>query len=224
MDFDLIKDAVSLLEEFNLSNKNSSYPSTIDGFKTWISDQESQKRNHNNSSVSWEGKDQGRSPESAISTLLVHLNRYAKSYSKSAISDSEFSTQEDFIYLINLKAFGAMSKIDLIKRNIHEKPVGILIINRLLNHGWIRQTDSIQDKRIKLVNITQKGIDVLEKQMNKIRQATNIVSGNLTYSEKMDLIRIMNKLNQFHHPIYHKNIDSKELIETVYKDFSFENN
>jgi hypothetical protein len=57
-----------------------------------------------------------RTPESAISTLLVHLNRYAKTYSKSAIMDSEFSTQEDFIYLINLKAFGEMTKMALIKK------------------------------------------------------------------------------------------------------------
>jgi len=224
MNFDLVKDVVNLLEEFYLSNNNASYPSTIDGFKAWIFDEQSQKKNNNNFSTSWEGKEQGRSPESAISTLLVHLNRYAKSYSKSAISDSEFSTQEDFIYLINLKNSGAMSKIDLIKKNIHEKPVGILIINRLLNHGWIEQFDSTEDKRIKLINITQKGLKVLENQMSKIRRATKIVSGNLTYSEKMELIRILNKLDQFHHPIYHKNIDSKDLIETIYKDFSFESN
>ncbi|MCU7616375.1 MarR family transcriptional regulator [Chryseobacterium sp. PBS4-4] len=224
MDFDLIKDAVTLLEEFNLSNKNSAYPSTIEGFKLWIFDQESQKHDDQDINTDWEGKDQGRSPESAISTLLVHLNRYAKSYSKSAISDSEFSTQEDFIYLINLKALGAMSKIDLIKKNIHEKPVGTLIINRLLNKGWIEQTDSVDDKRIKLINITQKGLEILENQMSKIRKATKIVSGNLTHLEKMELIRILNKLDQFHHPIYHKNIDSKNLIETVYNDFSFENN
>ena len=224
MNFDLIKDTVALLEEFYSKNKNSLYPSTVDGFKKWVFDQESQKYSNDNISTDWEGKDQGRSPESAISTLLIHLNRYAKSYSKSVISDSEFSTQEDFIYLINLKTFGTMSKIDLIKKNIHEKPVGILIINRLLKQGWIEQNDSRDDKRTKLINITQKGLTVLENQMSKIRKATNIVSGNLTHSEKMELIRILNKLNQFHHPIYHKNIDSKDLIETVYKDFSFENN
>src|SRR5690554_5295977 len=88
----------------------------------------------------WEGKEKGRSPESVINTLIVHMNRYAKSYSKSAIYDSEFSTQEDFIYLINLKAFGAMTKMELIKKNIQEKPVGMQIINRLIENGWVDQT------------------------------------------------------------------------------------
>ncbi len=224
MDFDLIKDAVSLIEEFKQQNKDSSYPSTVEGFKAWIFDQEFERTKSEEITTDWEGKEQGRSPESAISTLLIHLTRYAKSYSKSAISGSEFSTQEDFIYLINLKVFGAMSKIDLIKKNIHEKPVGTLIINRLLKKGWIKQSDSMEDKRIKIIEITQKGLKTLDKQMDQIRKATKIVSGNLSHAEKMELIRILNKLDQFHHPIYHRNIDSKDLIATVYKDFSIENN
>jgi len=224
MDFDLVKDAVTLLEEFNLNNKNSKYSPDISGFRSWICDCETMENSGRTVLTHWDGKKSGRTPESAISTLLVHINRYAKTYSKSAIFNSEFSTQEDFIYLINLKSFGAMSKIDLIKKNIHEKPVGNLIINRLLKQEWIIQNESPHDKRIKLIEITDKGCRALDKQMKKIRQATTIVSGNLNHSEKMDLIRILNKLNDFHHPIYSKNIDSKDLLDTVYKDFSFENN
>ncbi|MBW8522859.1 MarR family transcriptional regulator [Chryseobacterium chendengshani] len=224
MNFELLKDAVALLEEFDIINKKSSYPSSIEGFKLWICDNESQKKSDYDNEAYWEGKENGRTIESAITTLIVHLNRYAKTYSKSAISDSDFSTQEDFIYLINLKSFGAMSKIDLIKKNIHEKPVGNLIINRLLKQKWIEQNDSLEDKRIKLINITEKGLEVLENQMLKIRQATKIVSGNLSQQEKMDLIRILNKLDQFHHPIYSKNVNNKDLIDTVYKDFLSESN
>lgn len=224
MNFDLVKDTVALLEEFNLNNANSDYPSSIEGFKAWIFNQESKKQSTEDNDTDWEGKENGRTAESAISTLLVHLNRYAKTYSKSAISNSDFSTQEDFIYLIALKSFGTMSKIDLIKKNIHDKPVGNLVINRLLKQEWIEQNDSAQDRRIKLIHITEKGLKALENQMEKIRQATKIVSGNLTHSEKIDLIRILKKLDHFHHPIYNKNIDSKDLINTVYKDFSFENN
>ncbi len=107
MNYTLIKDCVDLLEQFEAEIHASPdlYPGTIQGFKSWISDKESAEENHREEPY-WEGKENGRTPESAISTLLVHLNRYAKTYSKSAISDSEFSTQEDFIYLINLKAFG----------------------------------------------------------------------------------------------------------------------
>ncbi|PWN67459.1 MarR family winged helix-turn-helix transcriptional regulator [Chryseobacterium oncorhynchi] len=223
MNYILIKDFIDLLQEFETEVHACPdlYPGTIQGFKAWISDKDNSKPENNSEEPYWDGKENGRTPESAISTLLVHLNRYAKTYSKSAISDSEFSTQEDFIYLINLKAFGEMTKMALIKKNIHDKPVGMLIIARLLRQGLIEQTDSDLDKRSKLIRITERGLLILENQMEKIRQATNIVAGNLNYHEKMELIRILNKLDRFHYPIFSRNINSDQLINTVYNEYAF---
>lgn len=223
MNYELIKDFIDVLHEFETEIQACPglYPETIKGFKEWISGKENVQKEDTIEEPYWEGKENGRTPESAISTLLVHLNRYAKTYSKSAIADSEFSTQEDFIYLINLKAFGEMSKMALIKKNIQDKPVGMLIIARLLRQGFIEQTDSNEDKRSKLIRISEKGLVVLEKQMEKIRQATNIVAGNLNHREKMELIRILNKLDRFHYPIFSRNINSEQLINTVYDEYTF---
>lgn len=222
MNYTIIRDFIDLLQEFEdeVQACPDLYPGTIQGFKAWISDKENTGQENHFEEPYWEGKENGRTPESAISTLLVHLNRYAKTYSKSAILDSEFSTQEDFIYLINLKAFGEMTKMALIKKNIHDKPVGMLIITRLLRQGLVEQTDSDHDKRSKLIRITERGLQVLENQMKKIRQATNIVAGNLTHGEKMELIRILNKLDRFHYPIFSRNINSDDLINTVYNEYS----
>ncbi|SHE44566.1 MarR family winged helix-turn-helix transcriptional regulator [Chryseobacterium takakiae] len=222
MNYKMTKEVIDLLEKFEKENDKQYYSADINGFREWICD----RLSSGNSQIDepyWEGKEKGRSPESAITTLLLHLNRYAKNYSKSAISNSDFVTQEDFIYLINLKAFGQMTKMELIKKNIHDKPVGMLIITRLLKNGWIEQTESDIDRRNKLIKISEKGTEALEKQMTKIRQATDIVSGNLTYNEKMELIRMLNKLDRFHYPIFSKNIDSKDLIKTVYEEYSFKN-
>lgn len=222
MNYRVTKEVIDLLEQFDQENTDHIYPDTVQGFKTWICDKESAEHAKNNEPY-WEGKDSGRTAESAISTLLVHLNRYARTYSKSAIAGSDFATQEDFIYLINLRAFGRMTKMELIKKNIHNKPVGMLIITRLLKQGWIGQVESDTDRRNKLISITAEGIAALEQHMNKIRMATEIVTGNLTYHEKMELIKILNKLDRFHYPIFSKNIDSKDLIKTVYEEYSFKN-
>ena len=223
MNYNLAKDVIQLLEQFDSENTSSQYSSDLEGFKSWIYHQQS-KKTPSQKNIVWEGKENGRTPESVISTLLVHMNRYAKTYSKSAIAGSEFSTQEEFIYLINLKAFGEMSKTELIKKNIQDKPVGNLIINRLIKQNWVKQTDSKIDKRTKVISITQKGIDALEKQMANIRNATKIVSGNLTEDEKYTLIELLNKLDHFHNPIFGRNIDSINLIDTVFKENSFNDN
>ena len=167
----------------------------------------------------WEGKMIGRTTESVIASLVVHMNRFGKNYFKSAIHGSEFSTQDDVIYLIVLKFSKNMTKMDLIKKNVHEKPAGMQIISRLITNGWVIQTDSESDKRSKVLHITQKGLLALEGVMSKIRQATDIVSGNLSHDEKIELIRLLNKLNDFHQPIYDKNIETENLLNEVMKSF-----
>lgn len=219
MKYDILKKVINLLEEFEADIfLGRTYPNDIEGFKRWIV--ANYEGDLLNNEPNWEGKENGRSPESVINTLIVHMNRYAKSYSKSALFGSDFSTQEDFIYLINLKAFGEMTKMDLIKKNVHEKPAGMQVINRLIAQGWVNQTDSDTDKRSKLLKISNTGLQVLENQMDKIRKATEIVTGDLTRSEKMELIRLLNKLNDFHQPIYDKNIEPEHLLDKALKDKS----
>lgn len=216
MNYQLLHDIVDLAEDFERHADRDGYGLDINGFKAWVAKDVSLEASA--SEPEWEGKDKGRTPESVISTLIVHMNRYARSYSKSAIHNSGFSTQEDFIYLINLNAFGEMSKMDLIKKNVHEKPAGMQIINRLIGQGWVRQRDSKSDRRSKVIGITSKGRTALEKQMDKIRLATDIVAGDLTYLEKMELIRLLTRLDRFHQPYYDRNIDSAVLIDSVMQD------
>lgn len=214
--YKLIQDAMLLLEDFEIELQGGQkYSNDVSGFKSWISKTVSTDVNE----PEWDNKSQGRGADSVISTLLLHMNRYAKTYSKSAISGSRFSTQEEFIYLINLKAFGGMSKMDLIKRNVQEKSAGMQIIKRLLQQEWIQQRDSDVDRRSKIIEITVKGLRILEEQMPRIRQATQVVSGDLKLDEKMELIRLLNKLNDFHSPIFLKNIENSQLLDKVIEDF-----
>lgn len=216
MNYTLLKDFINLLQDFESAASANNYEKDLNGFKNWIYTE--MKSKEHITEPNWEGKEKGRSPESVINTLIVHMNRYAKSYSRSAIYGSDFSSQEDFIYLINLKAFGEMTKMDLIKKNVHEKPAGMQIINRLIAQGWVNQTASEIDKRSKVLKISKKGLKALESQMGKIREATQIVTGDLTHNEKMELIRLLSKLNDFHQPIYNKNIEPEHLLNEFLND------
>ncbi len=222
MNYSLLTDMIEWLKRFEQENLQGGYSSDIHGFKQWWLDQHTDGKGI--IEPDWENKEKGRSAESMISTLLVHMNRYAKNYARSAIHGSDFSTQEEFFYLINLRSFGAMSKMKLIRKNIQDKPSGMQVINRLLQHEWILQQDDPHDKRSKLVSITEKGLQVLGQQMEAIRKATRVVSGDLSHSEKMELIRILNKLDHFHKPIFEAGIENAILLERVEKDFMSGNN
>lgn len=215
MNYKLLHEVINLVEEFETKNSDRNHDNNIEDFKAWIAEQASHNDVKNN--ADWEGKENGRSIDSIINTLIINMNRYAKSYSKSAIYNSDFSTQEEFIYLINLKAFGKMSKIELIKKNVHEKSIGIKIIDRLVKHNWVLQEDSLEDKRTKILSITEDGIKTLDSQMQKIRQASKIVLGNLSETEKNQLLKLLQKLDNFHQSIYDDQITPELLIDHVSK-------
>lgn len=215
MKYDLIKEVVDLVRQFEESDQAKKPGSAnLEAFKKWIC-RATLNEQSPNTEPDWEGKANGRSAESVISTMLVHMNRFAKSYSRSAMQGSPFSTQEDFIYLITLKSFGEMTKMELIKKNVHEKPVGIQIINRLISQGWAKQKESEADRRSKVISITKSGLLALENQMEKIRQASKVVTADLTHKEQMQLIQLLSKLNDFHQKIYQLNIDNEKLLDHV---------
>ncbi len=215
MKYSLLQDIIHLVSEFEyVSESSSNYTTDVAGFRKWIVDQEKPTVSK---AARWTGMEKGRSPESAISTLLVHLGRYAKNYSRSVMFNTKLSTQEEYIYLINLKAFGAMTKMALIKKNIHDKPGGMQIIKRLIRNGWVVQQDSTTDRRSKTISITDLGLQLLEEQMTKIRTATEIVSADLLPDEKLELIRLLQKLEAFHHPIYLGNAPAELLLDQAYQ-------
>jgi DNA-binding MarR family transcriptional regulator len=212
MNYALVRELINLAEQFESENQDMNFATDIDGFKKWLR-QENIVAQSLEMEPDWDGKENGRTPESVISTMIVHMNRYAKTYSKSAIHGSNFSTQEEFIYLITLQAYGQMTKMELIRKNIQDKPSGTLIINRLLQQGWVTQVDSKVDKRSKELQLTSKGKSALGQIKKRIDVATKLVAGNLTRVEQLELIRLLQKLENFHQPIFLKNIDRAELLD-----------
>ncbi|WP_316738597.1 MarR family transcriptional regulator [Pedobacter aquatilis] len=141
---------------------------------------------------------EGRSMDSIINTAIVHLYRYAKNEAKQAIADTPFSTIDEFIYLIVLMVHGQMSKTALIKSNIHDKPSGTLIINRLIAKNWVSQLPALSDKRIMLVELSDYGRETLSHHMQRIREVSARVTAPLSESEKSTLAALLIKLENFH--------------------------
>ena len=219
MKVSLAKDVLDLLDQFQSTTADSKvYNKDIEGFKHWIVDKYGQDFHAHQ--PDWEGKHGGRTSESAIATMIVHMNRFGKNYFKAALQGSTFSTQEDVIYLIVLRFNKNLTKMDLIKKNVHEKPAGMQIIKRLIANGWVTQQDSAIDRRSKVLNITEKGIAALDDVMGDVRKATQLVSGNLSEEEKLQLLNLLGKLNDFHLPIYEKNISLEEILDESYKNLT----
>lgn len=196
MYYDLISEIIGLVKIYEdevADDTQDAYQ-----FAQWMNEHYQKKGYATVSEPGWEGKATGRSADSVINTSLVHLYRYAKLNAKTAIENTAFSTPDDFIYLISLVSFGSMTKTALIRLNVHEKSAGMHIVNRLINNGLVAQEALDTDKRNRMIHITVTGRDILNKSMQNIKKASSDVTEPLSQLEKMDLIRLLTKLENFH--------------------------
>ena len=108
-----------------------------------------------------------------------------------------------------------MTKIQLIEKNVHEKPTGLEVIKRLLKHGLADERNDENDKRSKRVFLTDKGKALFFATIEQMNKVALIVSGNLTADEKKQLHTLLKKLQDFHDPIYlsNKEISIDQLVE-----------
>jgi DNA-binding MarR family transcriptional regulator len=196
MYYNLVTDVVGLIKIYE--QETGTVNPDVHSFTLWLNEYHNRQGKAIVAEPEWEGKSNGRSADSVINTSLVHLYRYAKLQAKAAIAGTSFSTSDDFIYLISLVSFGSMTKTALIKLNVHEKSAGIQIVNRLIHNGLVEQTAIDSDKRNRMIHVTPKGTALLNESMENIRQASRNVTEPLSDSEKMDLIRLLNKLEHFH--------------------------
>lgn len=196
MYYDLISEVIGLIKIYEKESVHHSQDGYL--FAQWMSEHYQKNADQPISEPEWEGKSNGRSADSVINTSLVHLYRYAKLNAKAAIANTSFSTPDEFIYLISLVSFGSMSKTALVKLNVHEKSAGMQIVNRLINNGLVEQAALDSDKRNRMIHLTSKGTQLLNESMQNIKKASSDVTEPLSYLEKMDLIRLLTKLESFH--------------------------
>ncbi|MDQ3290450.1 MAG: MarR family winged helix-turn-helix transcriptional regulator [Bacteroidota bacterium] len=142
-----------------------------------------------------------------IARHLTLLNRYAKFYTKKALHQTEFVSLDDFGYLMHLLDGGSMTKSTLIQKNIQDIPSGTEIIKRLIRQGWVTETRHEADKRKVYLTINDRGKAALFASLEQLRKVSRIISGNLDIVEKQQLLRILKKLETFHHQQFLPNKD-----------------
>ncbi|TAE50877.1 MAG: MarR family transcriptional regulator [Cytophagia bacterium] len=139
--------------------------------------------------------------DTEITAFIIFMYRYGKIYIKKALSETPLQTSEDFTYLVSLMK-NPMTKTALIDNNIQEKPTGSEIIKRLIKNEWIEEEKNPEDKRSKLVFLTEKGREVLFSTFERMQKASSIITGDLEQEEKKYFLNMLKKLDTFHKPIF----------------------
>ncbi|TPN87632.1 MarR family transcriptional regulator [Aquimarina algicola] len=192
--YGLIKQLIELVGDFVNNKKDEEIH--LKSFTYWLS-------KHVDDTVSEEKYEvTGHSIDAEIAAHIGRMNRYSNTYIKSALNDLPFTTDMDFAFTAILHRSGSIGKTDLIRKMVYDKSSGMEVIKRLLKNGIIEQFPNPDDKRSKLLRLTKKGEENIIKSYSEVGKAAKTVSGCLTSSEQITLLRLLKKLDDFHLPIY----------------------
>lgn len=140
--------------------------------------------------------------DNQLTALVGFMNRYAKLYSKKALAGSPLQSLDEFTYLAGLTGSTGISKTELIHRNAHEKTSGLEIIRRLVRLGLLEEWNDPADRRSTLVKHTPEGQRVMFELFHRMKEVSGLVTGSLSETEKLQLVHLLSKLDEFHRDLY----------------------
>jgi MarR family transcriptional regulator, lower aerobic nicotinate degradation pathway regulator len=148
-----------------------------------------------------------------ISEYLHKIYRYNRFYIKKGLDATSLLTFDDFICLVILMEQGSLTKMDLVEETINEKTSGMLVIKRLIDQGFVVQTNDEDDRRSRRITITDKGRETVLKSIPDISQANDLYMGDLSATEQQQFVNLLLRLHHYHNPVYlhHKEATLNEL-------------
>ncbi len=207
--YELIKQIIDLVGEFVIGRTDKEIH--IKSFANWLS----KRMDETVSAEKYEIT--GHSLEAEIAAYIGRMSRYSNVYIKSALVDLPFTTDMDFAFTAILHRSGPVGKTDLIRKMAYDKSSGMEVIKRLLKNELIEQFPNPDDKRGKLLRLTEKGEENVIKAYSEASKAAKMVSGCLSKSEQMALLSTLKKLDEFHLPIY---LDEEKDLTTIIEKYS----
>ena len=150
----------------------------------------------------------------AFTMYFYFMYKYALFYSRKIFKHSPIYSIDDLSVLASLLPNKQLMKAEVIRKSLNEKSSGNEVLKRLLHQQLIKETDNPNDKRSKLLEITPAGFMEISAVKNQLEKMGNLVVGDLNEEEKIFLLTILAKLNDFHRPIFNAN-DEKLLNEML---------
>lgn len=206
---------INLLQQVKeFENSDACKPnSTVEDFRVWMNDKKYSAESptklfkNENHQVSF--------TENEICKQILLLGRYSKLLIRKGLGDFPELANEEFTYIYRLKDEPYLTKIQLIEKNGHEKQTGTQIIKRLLDAGFLEEKNDEDDKRSKRINLTKIGEKVFHESVAKVNQTSKVLSATLNDNEKNDLLKMLQKLNEFHAHVYsnYKGADIDKISE-----------
>ena len=202
MDGKKVIEVVNLFAEFH----NETGSDNVSAFSVWLN----RRLNAHPAGVGNTGDD------NRMLVWLTHrLSKMFRWYAKETLQANGLTSMDEYFFLISINKIGTPSKTKVYADTITEINTGTQMMKRMIDAGLIEEVTDKQDKRVRRVKLTAKGKRTRENFFQQSVSDLKLKSGNLSETEKKELIRLLAYLEKFHTNIYFNDsgLSFEEMIE-----------
>lgn len=137
-----------------------------------------------------------------IGYLFGRLANFIDLWGKLAFKDLPILQFEDYTILQEVKHQHNPTKKSLADLLVNEKSTAFEIIKRLIRDGLLSEELDEKDRRIRRVQLTSKGENILMKANQQAQKAAMLLMGDTPERDMDSLIEIFRELDRFHSHIH----------------------
>ncbi|RIH66239.1 MarR family transcriptional regulator [Mariniphaga sediminis] len=135
------------------------------------------------------------------------IARYHEFYSRKALKDLVINTRLEFLFLQAVDMTEKAKKTDLINIYHLEYTTGMDTIRRLTNNGLLNEIPDESDKRAKLLVLTEKGRNILEQALKRMREENKMFLTAINDNKWKKVLVILEEIDEFHSMVYQNHGD-----------------
>ncbi|MBN1338145.1 MAG: MarR family transcriptional regulator [Bacteroidales bacterium] len=138
---------------------------------------------------------------------VSRIARYHEFYSRKALKDLIINTRLEFLFLQAVGATGKTKKTDLINTFHLEYTTGMDTIRRLSNNGLLAEIQDEEDKRVKLLVLTEKGQHILAQANHRMSEENKMFLMAISDNKWKKATIILEEMDEFHSFVYQNHSD-----------------
>lgn len=148
---------------------------------------------------------------------ISRIARFHEFYTRKFLEGFPINSRLEFLFLQTVSILRQAKKTDLISLLLVEYTTGMDIIKRLINNGLFVEIQNENDKRVKLLELTEEGEKLLSVAEKRLKEERGMFLECISMNKWKKTMPSLKELSDFHHSIYthHNNKPFSELLNLM---------
>lgn len=138
---------------------------------------------------------------------ISRISRFNEFYTRKFLDGLPINNRLEFLFLQTVNITGKSKKTDLINYLLVEYTTGMDTIKRLINNGLLQETLNENDKRVKLLEITEEGKEKLAIAEKRIKDERIMFLACTSMNKWKKTMPVLEEICDFHNVIYNNHND-----------------